>query len=103
MKLRMNQSGSLQNDNDVFFFDPADRIYADHFPGNPVVPGSLIVQAFMTAGRGMGFTTCAVENFRFKKFISPGEYDFSIQVLSDRLRCELYDENKTVATGILKV
>ncbi|MBU4420644.1 MAG: hypothetical protein KKH84_06520, partial [Proteobacteria bacterium] len=33
----------------TFYFDPSDRIYAEHFPGNPVVPGSLIIHAFLKA------------------------------------------------------
>ena len=31
----------------IFHFDPDDPIYRDHFPGYPVVPGSLVVQAFL--------------------------------------------------------
>ncbi len=89
--------------NGIFFFDPADRIYADHFPGNPVVPGSLIVHAFMEAGKRIGFTKAyTVENFRFRKFISPGEYPYSIQFLPNCLKCELYHKDKTVVTGTLK-
>ncbi len=31
----------------LFFFDPLDKIYKDHFPGTPVVPGSIIISAFV--------------------------------------------------------
>ena len=90
--------------NGIFFFDPADRIYADHFPGNPVVPGSLIVHAFMEAGKKIGFTNVnKVENFRFKRFISPGEYSYNIHFQSNCLKCELYHKNKTVVTGTLRI
>jgi 3-hydroxyacyl-[acyl-carrier-protein] dehydratase len=91
--------------NGIFFFDPTDKIYADHFPGNPVVPGSLIVHAFMEASKKMGFSGkgYAIESFRFKHFISPGEYPFNIQVSSDGLRCELYQNDRTVVTGTLKI
>jgi 3-hydroxyacyl-[acyl-carrier-protein] dehydratase len=88
----------------TFFFDPADRIYDDHFPGNPVVPGSLIVQAFIEAAGRMRLAAeqYSVENFRFKKFVAPGEYPFRIQPLPDRLKCELYLRNETLVTGTLK-
>ncbi len=90
--------------NGIFFFDPADKIYADHFPGNPVVPGSLIVHAFMEAGKKIGFTNAnRAENFRFKRFISPGEYSYNIQFQTNCLQCELYHENKTVVTGTLRI
>jgi len=86
-------------------FDPADRIYGDHFPGNPVVPGSLIVHAFMEAGRKMGIAPgcCAIENFTFREFVPPGAYPFSMEPLPDRLKCRLYQGDRTLATGILKI
>lgn len=88
----------------TFFFDPADRIYEDHFPGNPVVPGSLLVQAFIQAAGRMGLAAerYTVENFRFKKFVAPGEYPFRIQYGADRLKCELYHQNEILVTGTLK-
>ena len=91
--------------NGTFCFDPADRIYGDHFPGNPVVPGSLIVHAFVEAGRKMGIAPgcCAIENFKFREFVPPGDYTFSMELLPDRLRCRLYQEDRTLATGILKI
>ena len=57
----------------TFYFDPADRIYEDHFPGNPIVPGSLIVHAFTEAGKKLGLEAnrCTIENFRFREFVSP--------------------------------
>ncbi|CAN2041274.1 3-hydroxyacyl-ACP dehydratase [Candidatus Magnetomoraceae bacterium gMMP-15] len=95
----------LQNNyNGSFFFDPEDKIYSDHFPENPVVPGSLIIHAFMEAVKKIGFTDfIAVENFRFKKFISPGEYQFHIEILKNHLKCKLYNKKKVVVTGNLKI
>jgi 3-hydroxyacyl-[acyl-carrier-protein] dehydratase len=92
----------------IFYFDPSDRIYADHFPGNPVVPGSLIVNAFLEAGRDAGFETdeCIIKDFRFREFVSPDEHAFSIQILSDRLECRLYQNrsyaSKALVTGTIK-
>jgi 3-hydroxyacyl-[acyl-carrier-protein] dehydratase len=86
------------------FFDPEDRIYADHFPGHPVVPGSMIVHAFLLAAEKQANegSPCAIENFRFRKFISPGEYDCHIAITESGLRCTLYDGSTVAATGVLK-
>ena len=82
-----------------------DVIYADHFPGNPVVPGSLIIDAFMTAARPVleeRWEAFSVENFRFRHFISPGHYAFRVAARADgSMQCTLYDDGRTVATGIL--
>ncbi len=92
----------------IFYFDPSDRIYEGHFPGNPVVPGSLIVNAFLEAAKrnGVQVEECILEGFRFKEFVSPGEYAFSIQFLSDRLKCRLYKNNsnimKALVTGTIR-
>jgi 3-hydroxyacyl-[acyl-carrier-protein] dehydratase len=88
----------------TFFFDPDDRIYTEHFPGHPVVPGSMIVRAFMLAGERLGFgeAPTSIENFRFKRFIPPGEYSYRIEPAGDRLQCTLYDRGAIVATGTLE-
>lgn len=92
----------------TFCFDPSDGIYADHFPGNPIVPGSLIVHAFLEAAKAKGLEVgrCLLENFRFKEFVPPGEYPFSIEKQADRLKCRLFKphsgELKTVVTGTIK-
>jgi 3-hydroxyacyl-[acyl-carrier-protein] dehydratase len=87
----------------TFYFDPEDRIYRDHFPGRAVVPGSLIVQAFLEAGKPAGFTSegGGIKNFRFKEFVSPGEYAFLIEDIDKGWQCRLYHEGRTVAAGLL--
>lgn len=88
----------------TFFFDPADRIYADHFPGNPVVPGSLIVHAFLEAAGQLclDFPCRQLENFGFREFLTPGEYPFSLEVLADRLICRLHKGSKTLVMGTIR-
>jgi 3-hydroxyacyl-[acyl-carrier-protein] dehydratase len=89
----------------TFYFDPADRIYADHFPGRAVVPGSLIVHAFLQeAHRAEEFAggRFLAEEFRFTEFITPGTYSFTMETDKGRLRCRLYHEGKTVVTGFFK-
>jgi 3-hydroxyacyl-[acyl-carrier-protein] dehydratase len=92
-----------------FLFDPDDPIYRNHFPGRPVVPGSLIVQAFMAAAQrmpGVGRGVRGVENFRFKRFVAPGTYAYRLEVTETSgagpaLRCSLYDGDRMVAGGTL--
>jgi len=88
-------------DKGVFFFDPEDAIYADHFPGNPVVPGTLIVHAFMVAlkAHGQNIPEYSIERFRFKNFLSPGEYMYDIHVHSGQATCRLYQSGEIIVTG----
>ena len=88
----------------TFYFDPQDRIYEDHFPGHAVVPGSLIVRAFLEAGKTAGFSSQVggMENFRFKEFVAPGAYAFSIEGRDKGWQCRLYHEDRTVADGFLQ-
>ncbi len=86
-------------------FDSEDEIYADHFPGNPIVPGSLIMHAFFKAAKEAGFSMKdnVVENFRFKSFIPPGEYVYDIVYSGSYLKCRLYDGEKTAVTGKYRI
>ncbi|MEN6437802.1 MAG: hypothetical protein ABFD97_04410 [Syntrophobacter sp.] len=97
------KSGQLRAEG-VFFFDPEDPIYADHFPGKPVVPGSLIIQAFLAAARKEGFIqpVNSVRDFRFKRFVSPGEYRYSLEPAGTLLKCRLYDGASAIVTGTLE-
>jgi 3-hydroxyacyl-[acyl-carrier-protein] dehydratase len=94
--------------NGTFYFDPADRIYEDHFPGNPVVPGSVIVNAFLKAAEESGLWEGRpiIENFRFKGFVSPGEHAYRIQFQTDRMECRLFrtdsNSSKELVTGTLR-
>jgi 3-hydroxyacyl-[acyl-carrier-protein] dehydratase len=87
------------------FFDPQDSIYPDHFPGHPVVPGSLIIEAFIRVVGPIlkdNQKSWVVENFRFRHFISPGRYAFRVSGKADGpMQCMLYDGSRVVATGIL--
>ena len=94
--------------NGTFYFDPDDRLYEDHFPGNSVVPGSVIVNAFLKAGKESGLWegTSIIEDFRFKGFVSPGEHAYRIQFQTEQMKCRLFetdsDSSKTLVTGTLR-
>lgn len=81
-------------------FDPEDGIYVDHFPGHPVVPGSLIVQGFVAAVNNITpLASLDLSHFRFKRFVSPGTYRYTLMQDEKDIRCTLFDGKKAVVTG----
>lgn len=88
----------------VFFFHSGDSIYRTHFPGHPVVPGSLVVHAFLKAAEEADFSgeQLVIENFRFIEFILPGRYPFRMELRENRMHCFISDGNKKIVTGILR-
>jgi 3-hydroxyacyl-[acyl-carrier-protein] dehydratase len=88
-----------------FCFNAGDPIYRGHFPGRPVVPGSLIVQAFLKAAetRHTSGRQWIIQDFRFKAFVVPGCYAYRIEVIEDRvLCCSLLRDGFTLAAGRLE-
>jgi 3-hydroxyacyl-[acyl-carrier-protein] dehydratase len=60
------------------WLDPAARFFADHFPGNPLMPGVLLIEcAAQAAGvlwQPVGAAFLAgVSQFRFRKPVLPGQ------------------------------
>jgi 3-hydroxyacyl-[acyl-carrier-protein] dehydratase len=99
----LRQSGDKRYSG-TFVFDSRDPVFAEHFPGNPVVPGTLIVQAFLEAARKFGLSGeyRRVERFRFKRFVRPGEYRFLMEPVEEGyLKCTLKEGRAAVATGRL--
>lgn len=84
-----------------FFFDPEDLIYQFHFPGHPVVPGSVVIHAFMKAAVKNNWSeyTKNTENFRFRKFVTPGAYQYVLERKEQKLHCRLIKGEKAIVTG----
>ena len=71
----------------VKFVDPADPIFAGHFPAKPILPGVLLIEAVaQTAGVMLGSAAAqtagatggvallaAVNRFKFLKIVTPGQ------------------------------
>ena len=112
----------------VKFVDPADPIFAGHFPAKPILPGVLLIEAVaQTAGVMLGSvapqaTTSAGENvgeklallaavnrFKFFKPVTPGqELRIETKKLTDAGKMALitgtvYVDGEIVASGELSV
>lgn len=83
------------------YFDPDDPIYADHFPGAPVVPGTLIIDAFLTRVGQMGIAATGLKRFRFKAFARPGVYVYELEITEGAIQCRLLHEGRETAVGTI--
>ncbi|HPJ96481.1 MAG TPA: hypothetical protein PK022_04160 [Syntrophales bacterium] len=82
----------------IIRFDPSDGIYTDHFPGFPVVPGSLIIQAFLD----LAGPVREIEGFQFRNFVIPGSYVYHMERRADRWDCLLMQSDEMMVRGKLK-
>ena len=107
------------------FVDPADPIFAGHFPAKPILPGVLLIEAVaQTAGVMLGSATAplagsrsgegvallaAVNRFKFFKPVTPGqELRIEVKKLTEvgQMACiggTVWVDGKIVASGELSV
>jgi 3-hydroxyacyl-[acyl-carrier-protein] dehydratase len=104
----------------VKFIDPADPIFAGHFPAQPILPGVLLIEAVaQTAGVMLGSAApqgapelallAAVNRFKFFKPVTPGrELRIETKKLTDAgkmayITGTVYGDGEIVASGELSV
>jgi 3-hydroxyacyl-[acyl-carrier-protein] dehydratase len=104
----------------VKFVDPADPIFAGHFPAQPILPGVLLIEAVaQTAGVMLGSAApqgsgelallAAVNRFKFFKPVTPGrELRIETKKLTDAgkmayITGTVYVDGEIVASGELSV
>lgn len=82
-------------------FEPDDSCFHEHFPGNPVVPGSLVVGLCMQALREHRSETgpLLLKRFSFSRFASPGSYDLCIAKQESGYQCTLSQGELIFAQG----
>src|SRR5271163_961401 len=102
----------------VKLVDPADPIFAGHFPAKPILPGVLLIEAVaQTAGMMLGAGQTgggvallgAVNRFKFLKAVTPGqELRIETKLLTEvgRMACiggTVWVNGEMVANGELSV
>jgi 3-hydroxyacyl-[acyl-carrier-protein] dehydratase len=106
----------------VKFVDPADPMFAGHFPAKPILPGVLLIEAVaqtagvmlgsaapsVSAGAGMALLA-AVNRFKFLKPVTPGrELRIETKKLTEvgKMACiagTVWVDGEIVASGELTV
>lgn len=89
------RDGTVWRTSAALTVDPAEPVFAGHFPGRPVFPGVCLVEVVLAVARSAGPEVgagrlAAVESARFRDVVRPG----------DRLTVELtvHDGGRCVAT-----
>jgi len=82
-------------------FAPDDACFNNHFPGNPVVPGSLVMGLSLQAIREhLGRSgPLRVQRFSFSRFARPGSYTLDIKEEGETCLCTLHSEGTLFAQG----
>lgn len=78
----INHEG-LRRTSGTLFVDPEHLVFQEHFPGAPVVPGSLICGRLKdildTWLVGSGLAANRLDKFVFRRFMGPGQYSYTLE------------------------
>jgi len=73
----VRDSGTRQTRRARKWLDPAAPFFADHFPGNPLMPGVLLIECAAKrpacCGGNLPSVSCSRGQFRFRKPVLPGQ------------------------------
>lgn len=81
---------------------PSDPIFAVHFPANPMLPASLLLEAFAQAGTILIETSCDFRLKAFPAFIRSAKFHRAIRPtgpLSIRMDVEQWEEDASILRG----
>jgi 3-hydroxyacyl-[acyl-carrier-protein] dehydratase len=97
----MNDNKSIQG---TFYFDTNDPVFQVHFPSFSVVPGSLIIHAFLKAITQNATLprNITIKSFKFIHFAKPGNATYEIKISKTQTQCYLFQNKKIIAKGLIK-
>ena len=81
---------------------------AGHFPGNPIIPGALVLDSVLDAitGGGPPPRSCELRVAKFLRPIRPGDrvrIDWHEERGDIRFQCLLIDANEVALTGTIRI
>lgn len=83
-------------------FNPNNKLFKEHFPGNPIVPGSLIINEFYKVALKHKLNIkqpFEITNFKFKGFLKPGKYQYVLEKKNKGVWCTLFDNSTQCTSG----
>lgn len=84
------------------FFDPEDPIFREHFPGNPIVPGSVVIRELFKIVGELGLNIkrpIEIRQFKFRNFLKPGKYKYILKETVKGVKCSLVSDSDIYVTG----
>lgn len=89
-------------------FGPNHPTAAGHFPGNPIIPGALVLDAVLDAiaGDDPVAQSCAIRAVKFLRPIRPGDrirIDWHEERGDTRFQCVLIETDEIALTGSLRL
>lgn len=84
--------------------EPTHPALPGHFPGNPIVPGVVLLQHVFDAASREGFRVVALASAKFLAPLRPGEsFDIAFETKNTRLQFLVHREKELLAQGSLDV
>lgn len=80
---------------------------AGHFPGNPILPGALLLDAIVQAiSRGAGAPAVTIESAKFLRPVRPGDalrVEWEKKGIGTRFSCALAASGEIAVSGVLRI